>query len=372
MFQIKDFTSIAASMINWMRSTQTRITDFNIGSVARTLVEAPAAEIDELYQQFFIGLREAIPVAVYNSFDFGRLPALAASGLVRVTITSQPTATLIQAGTTFVAATGGMTYTATADVTIATGNTYGDVPVVASSVGASGNLPGSTVLTLRPAPAGFLSASNLAPFLSGRDEETDPERKIRFSSYILTLSRSTVAGLRYGLLTAALYDTDGNLSERVVSVSIVEPYLDDVQQPVALVNAYVFNGVGSTSPELVTRAAEVVHGYYDGAGNPVPGWKAAGVKVIVAAATEVTQNVVATISVALGYDAAALIATAEEVVADYILGLGVGEKLIRAEMIARVMAIDGVTNCIPSTPSADVAADPDEKIMVGTTTITEA
>jgi hypothetical protein len=49
LFQLKNFTSIAGAMINHMRGTQSDITDFVIGSKARTLVEAPAIEMDELY-----------------------------------------------------------------------------------------------------------------------------------------------------------------------------------------------------------------------------------------------------------------------------------------------------------------------------------
>ena len=42
MFQLKDFASIAASMINHMRAAGSRISDFSIGSVARTLGGATA------------------------------------------------------------------------------------------------------------------------------------------------------------------------------------------------------------------------------------------------------------------------------------------------------------------------------------------
>ena len=61
-FQIKNFASIVASMINRMSATQNKVTDFNVGAVGRTLIEAPAIEIDQLYQQMFNGLKEAIPV----------------------------------------------------------------------------------------------------------------------------------------------------------------------------------------------------------------------------------------------------------------------------------------------------------------------
>ena len=64
-FQIKDFLSIVASMVNYMRGATSKITDYNVGSVARTMVEAPAIEIDQLYQQMLFGLRDAIPTATY-------------------------------------------------------------------------------------------------------------------------------------------------------------------------------------------------------------------------------------------------------------------------------------------------------------------
>ena len=46
--QIKDFASITASMIYRMRAGQDSVTDFESGSVARSLLAAPAQEIEEL------------------------------------------------------------------------------------------------------------------------------------------------------------------------------------------------------------------------------------------------------------------------------------------------------------------------------------
>lgn len=69
-FQIKDFRSIVASLINVSKASQSKITDFGVGSVARTLMESPAIEIEELYLQMALGLQDAIPVAIYQAFDF--------------------------------------------------------------------------------------------------------------------------------------------------------------------------------------------------------------------------------------------------------------------------------------------------------------
>ena len=52
-FQIKSFNDIVLSQINHARSVTEKITDFAPGSVARTLMEAPAVEVEELYLQMF-------------------------------------------------------------------------------------------------------------------------------------------------------------------------------------------------------------------------------------------------------------------------------------------------------------------------------
>ena len=369
-FQIKDFASITASIINWMRASTSRITDFNVGSVARTLVEAPAAEMDELYQQMFIGLKEAIPVSVYNSFNFEAMQAVPASGLVRVSITSSTTPTIVAGGTTFKADGSPTQYRATNDAIIPAGSTFADVPVVAVVAGASGNIAAGLSFTLTPEPAGFISAANLTPFASGVDEETDDGRKLRFNAFIESLNRGTVAALRYGLSTTVLVDSMGSETERVVTSSIVEPWLTDPNEPISLVRCYIHNGVGGTSSELVARARQVILGYNDANGNPVPGWKAAGVRVEVFAAAELTVDIEGELTAEPGYDEAALITAAQQALSAYILGLSIGGTAIRSEIIARVMNIEGVQNFVVALPIGDIPATASTKLMPGAMNIT--
>jgi uncharacterized phage protein gp47/JayE len=365
-FQIKDFRSIAASMINWMRTATQKITDYNIGSVSRTLVEAPAAELDELYQQMFIGLREAIPVSVYNSFNFEALGALSASGLVTVSIAAQATDVLIVAGTQFKVAGKSAPYTSTADVTIVAGQTSGKVPVSCDVAGIAGNLAAASAFTPNPKPDGYVSASNQSAFVSGRDAETDQERKIRFAAFIASLNRGTLVAIDYGLKTTVIKDSAGHEVERVVYTQIVEPYLTDSTKPIALVQCYVHNGSGGTSNDLVTQAEAVLHGYYDDDGNAVPGWKAAGVKVQVFKATEQLVTVAGAITPKAGYAHDDLALAAKGAVSNYIAALGIGEAAIRAEIIAIVQRLPGVYNFTPLLPAGDVTPGIGTKLMPGT------
>ena len=353
MFQTKDFASIAASMINWMKSTTQKVTDFSIGSIVRTMLEAIAAEIDELYQQFFIGIKEAIPVATYNSFSFDALPAQPATGPVRVTITPNSSAdTIISAGTVFSLTGGSVTYTAEADATIAAGASYVDVQVAANAAGVAGNIPAGMNFAVNPQPDGLISATNIVPFENGMDTETEDARKVRFNDYIAALARGTPTALAYGLKTTKLTDASGNTIERVVSVYVDEPYERDHTQPVGLVHCYIHNGVGGTSSDLIAQAQKVVYGYYDANGNPIPGWKAAGTHVDVFAATELLLSIAGTLSIADGYDRPTLVSDANLAASTYIGELGIGETFQVASLVEAVMSIPGVTNFIP----ADIAA----------------
>lgn len=356
-------------MINWMRATQQKITDFNVGSIGRSLVEAPAVEIDQLYQQMFIGLKESIPVAVYNSFNFNLITEVPAIGLIRVFITPTTVPTLVPASSTFTPLTGGVAYTANADAIIPIGASFVDVLVTCVVPGSIGNIAAGIGFGVAPDVPGLSSASNLTAFASGIDTETADERKSRFNAFVSALNRGTIDAIRYGLTLANITDAGGNITERVASSSIIEPWLTDSGATVSLVNAYIHNGVGSTSAALVNRAKQVVYGYTDSSGARVPGWKAAGTKLLVYAATETYIPVTGVLTAADGYDKPTLIASARSVIYSQIVKLGIGDDLIMSEMVKQVKEIDGVFDIVFVAPVGNVLADNQTKLMPGTITL---
>ena len=163
-------------MLNRLKVTQNQLTDFNVGAVGRTLVEAPAIEIDQLYQQMFNGLVEAIPVSVYQSFSFPPLAALAARGNIQVTIASSLTSTDVPAGTLFGSTVTGNVYASTADFIIPPSTTTASIPVAATTAGAATNLVTGVSFTLTPSPAGFSSARQ-ASTARGRSWPGQPASK---------------------------------------------------------------------------------------------------------------------------------------------------------------------------------------------------
>jgi len=369
MFQIKDFPSIAASIINYAKSIQITITDFTIGSVARTMLEAPAVEIEELYQQMFYGLMESIPVAIYNSFNFSALPAVTATGLVTVNITPSSSSILIPAGSTFTpAGYSSLTFTSVSDVTISAGSSTANVQIEASVAGSQGNIVAETSFAIQPVITGFLNASSTANFTTGRDAETPEQRQARFAAYILTLNHGTDAAIQYGLSTANVQDSNGNIIESVVFQSVIEPYLTG--GATGLVNCYIHNGTTGASSALLAQASNIINGYYDSNGNPVPGYKAAGVNVTISAATNVSINITCHITISSSYTTATVQAAVEAAIANYVTSLGIGANVLFAEIIAAAVAVPGVTNFALTSPSADVTITSTEKAVIGTFTLT--
>lgn len=372
-FQLKDFPSVAASMINHARATQSKLTDFNVGSVARTILEAPAIEIEELYQQMWNGLMEAIPVAVYNAFGFERIPASPAFGVVRVIVTPSATPSTVPAGSIFEAA-GDLprSFVSLADTNIAANASFVDVQVRAQHPGAAGNVLAGTVFTVQPAISTMLSAAALQVFLGGSDEETEAQQKSRFAAFIRTISRSTTAALDYGVRSAVVRSAEGAIMERVQFQSIVEPWITDLSQPPALVNVYVHNGVDGASAALLEEVRRVLFGYRDATGRIVPGWKAAGVRVDVYAATSVAVPVTGAVVVDAGYNSTTVIVQVSSAITDYISALDIGGDVLRAEIVAAAMGIPGVINYLPAAPAADVAIAATSKAIPGAMTITPA
>lgn len=371
-FQLKDFTSIAASLLNVLRATSTKVTDFNRGSVVRTMLEASAAELEELYLQMYVGLKEAIPVSVFQTFGFDALAAESASGTIRFSTggTLAAAAILIPAGTVVRVPGTSQSYATQADANIAVGASYVDVLAAAETAGLDGNTTAGTITELVSSISGVASVTNPAPLVNGRDAETDDERRIRFQGYIASLARGTKSAIEYGAKTATVTDSAGTITEYVAYAGVVEPWVTDNTQPISLVRVYIHNGASATSAALVTRAQQVIDGYYDGS-TAVPGWKAAGVKVIVQAAADQAVNVTGTVTIETGYDGDTVRAACVTAVQAYLQGLSVGESVRLSELVAIIRRdVSGAYNVTLSAPTADVSVAANVKAVPGTVTIT--
>jgi len=337
-FQIKDFKSVTAGIINRARSVTQKITDYAPGSVARTLMEAPAAEMEELYLQMLLGLRDAIPVATYLSFDFGKLPPSRATGFVAIALDPVPESdTTISAGAVF-RSSDGREYRSTEDVAWPAGAESIRVPVESTAVGSAGNIAAgainSTTLSDRP-----YAISNPA-VTSGRDVETDAEQKARFAGFIQSLSRGTMVGCRFAVASAMLQDADGNVSEYVTRIG-------ELEAP-GYVRYWVYSNHGIPSPELLGLAQRMLDGWRNADGSIVQGYRPAGVRVDALPMEERELPMSIQVSMYPGYDLdAATKQRITDVFETEIRAVPAGGSVFLKKLVEKMLAVNGVRLIVP-------------------------
>lgn len=372
-FEIIKAETRTARMVEWFSGICTAVTDFLPGSKIRSKFETIAVEMEAQDYAFYQALKKAIPIAIYQAFDFKLLPAQKASGMV--TFTGAPTTSniTVPAGTVLgtTNASDAKTYATTADATIVIGQTTVQAPVLCTSPGAFGNTPVGTITKLITPISGISAVSNAAALINGSDRETEDSRRLRFNLYIQTLTRGTKEAIEYGASTAALYDSSGATIESVQFVNVVQPAEENPSNPAGEIYCYIYNGSGSTSTDLVTETQKIIDGYTDAIGNKVAGYKAAGVICTVAKATEQPIDVTCTVTrISTEADPTTIQTDCVATIAQLIQDLSMGNDVIHSQIINKVMEVTGVYRVSVSTPSADIAIASDTIPTVGTITVT--
>jgi hypothetical protein len=356
-FQIKDFASIVASEINHARAVTTKVTDFQPGSVMRTLMEAPAVEIEALYIQMLLGLRDAIPVATFLSFGFSQLQPKSARGFVSVSTSPPPSAPIfVPLGTKFTTSDG-RSYSSTATVTWPAGVGVFTIPVAADVPGLNGNVaPG--VINASPLFGRPFIVSNSA-IDTGRDLESDSEREARFAEFVGSLSRGTVAACKYGASLAAVTDSVGNILEYVTRVG-----LDETTGSVSI---YIYGSGGVPSAALLQSGTNLIEG-----GPDVPGYRAAGIKVQVLPMSERAIAGSFQVFMLAGYT---LTTAAKQALGDIyssaISAIAPGDTLYLGTLVEDMLAVPGVSSIVPLTDS-NITCGVSEALIPGTLTFTQA
>lgn len=367
-FKLKHFDQIVASMLNWVASVQSKVTDFNIGSVLRTLLESIAMEIEELYYRMVSALEQEIPNSAYEAFGFPRLLATPATGLVtfgRSTVADQDY--LIPVGT-LVSTLSGVTFQTVAAVTLPTGLTAIQASVLAVQPGSAGNVASNSIVILNGATLGIETVTNPLATTGGTDQETDDARSNRFRLFIDALPRTTVGGLEGGALTAVVVDGNGVEKERVRQAKTVEPYLTG-DGPRGVVDLYIDNGSGVASSALIAATQSVIDGSAPGVEPLVVGYRAAGVIVNVLSVTAVPVAITTTIAVEPGFTVSAVQAEVQVAISVYITGLSIHDELDWERLLTVIITTGGVKTAVITAPTVDQVPDVGQRITAGTITV---
>ena len=336
-FVFRKANQIIKSEINDILTHTDKINDFTTGSIARTMVEAEALEIEKLYYYTLENLKYAIDESVTTAFGFTRKKATYAYGNVLVRLSAPLTQDLvIDRGTLFYSTNPNyqQQYRTNVAYRISKGSQSFMIAVYCTVIGSYGNIPENTID--RSTDIGELvSVTNPEAFNTGTDEENPEAAKVRFRQMIQSLSMGTNQSLVYA-------------AESVPGIAGASLF----ESTYGAVVIYAHDANGNLSYDLQQAVADKLVAY-----------KPAGIKVfvlpthksVVALDVEVEVN-----DTTLEQDS--FLELIKQTLSDYINTLTVGDPLYKANIIQKVMDVSD-TGVIDT--KIDVKVYPDSEMIVG-------
>jgi hypothetical protein len=344
---MKKFRDILGDMASWMVLSGSKVTNFTIGSVIRSLLESVAMEIEDLY--FFIKTKfdEFQDKAIYASFNFERRPAQASTGIVTLRFTQPISQTvLIPKGFRYFTSPieGKTVYFEVIEDTIASlGFSEIDTMVKCTETGLVGNVPAYSITKTVNATPFMSGVVNKDKFFTGLPEEGKEERQKRFNSFIASLGKSTQPAVAYGCMQVK---------------GLAGVY---IKEDIGMIYVYAHDHFGNLSEDMKLDIEEKLYDY-----------KAGGIKAIISGVIKKLVDLEVQVLIADGYDKTAILYKVEEEVAVYLNKLLVSKPLIRADLIRFIMEIDkeSIQN-VSLSIQEDFVIEPQELIRPGIVTIRE-
>jgi len=315
------------------------LTNFNVGSRIRALVEAMAIVSGQTHYEFRQGLIAAIPVSLYDSLGFTRNPGTRSSGQIKIGLTEAPLVnTTVPIGIT-INVNGNEYVTTTAGTILAGQNESDNITLQAVASGAIFDLAIGDIDTrdgkgFFSGNNGFDYAYNVSAISGGTDQESDDDRRSRFIKYVNGLTKTTNLGIQSGLLNIP---------------TVRSVYIRELFPSPGWITIYVDDGSGTIPPSLLTEVTKVVYGVPGDTAN-FPGYKASGIRVSVEAPVlrhfEVTMKIYIDISTLVA--PAEIVSAAETAVSAYLDSLKLGEDVFITEFVTAVQ------NCHPDVLDVEI------------------
>ncbi len=368
--QIKTYTELVASMLTAI-GQRTGLTNFNVGSVVRTLSEVHAEVVAELYafgaemlKQGFLDTATGFWLdRKAREYGLTRKPAIKTEGVViysrkvpRSTNIPIPSGSIVttpkdQAGKEY-------RFFTTEDAILESGQISVQVPVIAESAGSSFNVGPSSISKMKTYIAGIEAVTNPTDWISvvGADEERDADLRQRC---FLAWEELSQGG------TAAAY-VSWALSVPGVKSAFVD---DTLPRGEGTVDIYIMGEAGPPDPALLASVQEVVD-----QNRPITA------DALVRSPDIVPVDLILSVIPRSGYDAVALEAEVRrrlsiffgdiEDAALSIIPLGVGKDVVVAQIVGIVMAIPGVYSVVVLSPASDIAIQPNQFPELGMVSVT--
>jgi uncharacterized phage protein gp47/JayE len=326
MIEKKSYREIVDTIISNLEK-RSQLTDFSVGSVTRTFVEAISIEIARLYDEIENAYDSGfIDTAQGKSLDLvvallglTRKSAQFATGTVTFTRANPSREVTIPVGTrvsTRSLDSGKVKLFETVEIGhLPRGQRDVDVRVRALFPGEDGIADFDTITELESPIVGVDSVTNKKPTTFGTDRESDEELRLRAKSTILSAGKVTIESMRNAILAIP----------GVRSVTVLEmPH--DIPGEIDI----IIDGIDLDDRTTYTHVMDVVN-----KNRPI------GIKVNVKSTTIVRVYVEIFVKLKSEEDVTVEIM---KVVSEYLSSLDIGEPIIRNKLISSILSVKEVYN----------------------------
>ena len=311
--EIKSVDQIFTSLLTWITTGTEKLTDFNIGSATRALLESVSLQEEEFYFDLQQAVTYAIDNAIYDAFGFAKYKSEKATGEVTITFNRVlPANIVITKGTTLstnIKSDKVVKFQVTQNTEALAGSVQMTVPVECLTDGYIGNIEAYSITSVSPSNPYFDSVFNEHDFYDGQDEETNAQRKLRFKQYIRSLQRGTREAIEYGARTVK---------------GVAGVYVDDSY--IGFVRVYVHDVHGNLSDELKTQVILTLDE-----------WRAAGIEVEVLPIITLKQSLDIQVIFVDTADINVYTKNIKEVVENFLNSFQVSDNLYLSNLIATIM-----------------------------------
>lgn len=367
----QSFSTLVTNMVTAAQAKSTKPLKFSPGSVFLAAFEAVAGMGLWLQAQvaYVLTITRAVTSngpdldSFVNDFGLSRLGAIASVGILTFSRFSTVGSAVVLPNAPEQSADGTQNFFVTVDTTnpawnpaaggylMTPGTGSVNVPGVAVTPGAGGNVLANTITVITQPMPGVDTVTNAAAFTNGLDAESDSALRARFVLFINSLSKAIKAAIQFAVASV----------QQGIFLTLTENFAYNGSYQPGYFYAVIDDGSGAPPDSLVTRvgqAIEAVRGFTIQYGV---------FKTIV-----LTANVNMQIDAATGYDPNAVAANVSLALTTFINGLGLGNSLPYTQLAAIAYGIPGVVNVMNVTLNSslsDLEADQRHTILAGTITV---
>jgi hypothetical protein len=253
---IKEFDEIKQDFIDAIKAKvhendpSLDITDYNVGGVLNTIVEAFSDVLEQAYFDMFQIAKESLE-NIYNGFNFYKIPGKKATCTVYIYFDTTDLASAqnsifltIPKGTVVTTEDGTIEFEIVDDYQSSAlqlagggsefpGQVFYTASAVSVTIGSSNNIGQNTLTKISTAITNLRSYSfsvRNASCSGGAEEETEEEMKSRFQQYLVSLRRGTTEALGFALETNANFTGFLYSINQYTPLFIVSQVADNVDQ----------------------------------------------------------------------------------------------------------------------------------------------